>query len=98
VASGSGGLPFGVVILLALIFFCAVGLGVRYWDSRRKQPSLDAGPRQEAESEAVIRRIELEQAAAAFFETGKLAGTGSKSSSSSVAWRKPLRVFGGKWS
>jgi hypothetical protein len=98
VASGSDGLPFGVVVLLALILACAGALGVRHWDQRRKQQPLDAGPRQEAESEAVIRRVELEQAAAAFFEKGKLAGTGSESSPSSVAWRKPLRVFGGKWS
>jgi hypothetical protein len=37
VASGSGGLPIGVVILLALILICAAGLGVRHWDRRRKQ-------------------------------------------------------------
>jgi hypothetical protein len=98
VASGSDGLPFVVVILLALILLTAGGLGVRHWDRRRKQGSLDAGPRQEAESEAVMRRIELEQAAAAFFEKGKLAGETSKAGSPLVPWRKPLRVFGGKWS
>jgi hypothetical protein len=37
VASGSGGLPVGVVILLALIIVCMGGLGVRHWDRRRKQ-------------------------------------------------------------
>lgn len=93
VDSGSDGLPFGVVILLALIIVCAGALGARYWDRRRKQRSLDAGARQQAESEAVMRRIELEQAAAAFFEKGQLAGAASKSSSPSVPWRKPLRVF-----
>jgi uncharacterized membrane protein YidH (DUF202 family) len=37
VASGSDGLPFWVVILLALIIVCTGGLGVRHWDRRRKQ-------------------------------------------------------------
>ena len=45
VASGSGGVPFGVEILLALILVGAGGFGFRHWDRRRKQRSLEAtGP------------------------------------------------------
>jgi len=50
-------------------------------------------PPPEAESEAEIRRVELEHAAAAFFEKGELTGVASKPSSPLLALRKPLRVF-----
>jgi hypothetical protein len=87
VAAGSGGLPLGVVMLLALVILGAGALGFRHWDRRRRGRSL------EAESEAAIRRTEMERAAAAFFEKGNLTWPASKSTSPWVAWRKPLRVF-----
>jgi hypothetical protein len=80
VASGSDGLPFWVVILLALILVCAGGLGVRHWDRRRKQRSLETNLRRlQANWLAYVRRIELERAKTEDLQGESDAGGGTRS-------------------